>query len=286
LWWDAVVTSVSSVPIGMLAVSGWWTRHPCSAVAAIVLGVCFLTVVEAQVFIRSHAAKHHTDVVCGAIQRAAGVCAGTRLWREQQARSPSASAQRLGVAALGLWCLMVAGYHWQPFDFAVDEDLVRRKLSRLSLVPFAGYRSGSDLAAFNNLLAKVGTALPLGVIAAFALPRGMNARLVALVWVVLSAVVFGAVEAAVLPAVGSDTTDVWLGMAASAARLWRTMAARGLRRRRPRRQRASAAVMALCRAGSSGVTSLGKNATTLPCRSTTYLLKFHAGSRPYWPRYE
>ena len=36
--------------------------------------------------------------------------------------------------------------------------------------------------------------------------------------------------------------------------------------------------------GDSGVTSLGKNATTRPCRSTTYLLKFHAGSFPLRPR--
>ena len=46
----------------------------------------------------------------------------------------------------------------------------------------------------------------------------------------------------------------------------------------------NALAMAARSAGSSGVTSLGKKATTFPCLSTTYLLKFHAGSFPVAPR--
>jgi len=40
---------------------------------------------------------------------------------------------------------------------------------------------------------------------------------------------------------------------------------------------ASALAIAARSFGSSGVTSLGKNATTLPCLSITYFAKFHAG---------
>ena len=82
--------------------------------------------------------------------------------RAQPAR-PGDTLTRWACAGLGIWCLMLAGYHWQPFDFGIDEGLVRQKVARLSLVPFAGYRSGSDLAAFNNLVAKVATALPFGI---------------------------------------------------------------------------------------------------------------------------
>ena len=46
---------------------------------------------------------------------------------------------------------------------------------------------------------------------------------------------------------------------------------------------ASAFSIAWRSSGDSGVTSLGKNASTLPCLSTRYLLKFHFGRLPLWP---
>ena len=89
-------------------------------------------------------------------------------------------------------------------------------------MPFAGYGAGSDLVVFNNLVAKVAAALPLGFIAAYALPRGMDVRLVAAVWMVGAGAVFGDVEAGqfFLPTRSPDPTDVWLGILASAAGLW------------------------------------------------------------------
>src|SRR5437764_9102683 len=50
------------------------------------------------------------------------------------------------------------------------------------------------------------------------------------------------------------------------------------------RQFASALAIASRSFGSSGVTSLGKNAVIRPCLSITYLEKFHAGRWPDWPR--
>lgn len=48
---------------------------------------------------------------------------------------------------------------------------------------------------------------------------------------------------------------------------------------------ASAVSIAARNSGASGVTLLGKNATILPSRPITYLLKFHAGRLPEVPRY-
>jgi VanZ family protein len=223
LLWDVVVTTVGDVPLGMLAVSGWWTRTTRrDAFTATALGIGGVAIIEAaQVFIHSHAADA-TDVLCGAVGVVGGVLVGTRLWGSrslQPARGGDGSPWAW--AGLGLWCLMVAAYHWQPFDFGMDEDLVRRKVARLSLVPFAGYGAGSDLAAFNNLLAKVATALPLGLIGAFALPRGMSVRLAVPLWVACSGMLFSVVEAGQLfvPSRAPDPTDVSVGVAASLAGL-------------------------------------------------------------------
>ena len=225
LLWDAVVTTVGAVPIGMLAVSGWWTQATRrGAIAATVLAVGGIAVVEAtQVFIRSHAADA-TDVLCGAVGAVGGVYIGTRLWRPGLAQPAGArsAVSRWAWTGVGLWCLMLIGYHWQPFDFAIDEAMVRQKITQISLVPFSGYLAGSDLGAFNTLVAKVAVALPLGLIAAFVLPHGMGIRLATALWIMLAGAVFGAVEAGqiFLPSRFPDLTDVWIGMAASSVGLW------------------------------------------------------------------
>jgi hypothetical protein len=176
----------------------------------------------AQVFIRSHAADA-TDLLSGAVGVACGAWVGGRLRPAEPDRAvarPSLAA-RWAWAGLVLWCLMLAGYHWQPFDFGLDESLVRQKLSRISLVPFAGYRSGSDLGALNTLIAKIGMSIPLGVIAAFGLPRLLT-PVVAAVCLLGAGAVFGAIELGqfFVPSRVPDPTDVWLGVAASAGGLW------------------------------------------------------------------
>ena len=124
-------------------------------------------------------------------------------------------------AGTALWCLMLVGYHWQPFDFGLDESLVRQKLLRISLVPFAGYWSGSDLGAVNTLIAKAGMSIPLGTLAAFALPRPVTPAL-ALAWGLGALAVFGVIEGGqfFVPSRVPDLTDVWVGVVASAGGLW------------------------------------------------------------------
>ena len=225
LWWDVVVTAVSSVPLGLAAMfAGRGTAGGRrGALASVGLGVAGLAAVElAQVFIRSHAADA-TDLLSGAVGVACGAWVGARVRPAEPHRASAlpSLATRWAWAGLVLWGLMLAGYHWQPFDFGLDQSLVRQKLSRISLVPFAGYLSGSDLAALNTLIAKVGMSIPLGAIAAFARPRLLTPVLAA-ACVVGACAVFGALELGqfFVPSRVPDPTDVGLGVAASACGLW------------------------------------------------------------------
>jgi VanZ family protein len=176
----------------------------------------------AQIFIRSHGSDM-TDVVCGGVGVAIGVVVGVRTFDRRLDAPADDTFVRWAWIGLGAWCLMLGAYHWQPFDFVVDESLVRQRLARMSFVPLAGYLSGSDLNAFNTLLAKIGLAVPFGGIASFALV-GLARRpaVFALVWVGLSAAVFGGIELGqfFLPTRVPDPSDVWLGIGGSGLGIW------------------------------------------------------------------
>ena len=224
LLWDAVVTAVGAVPLGALLLVGWQPRDQRRSMAAVMgIGVAALVALEtAQIFIRSHGSDM-TDVVCGAVGVAIGALVG--MWTFDRKLDAPADDTFVRWAWLGLvaWCLMLGAYHWQPFDFVTDESLIRQKLARISLIPLAGYRSGSDLAALNTLLAKIGLAIPFGGITSFAL-GGLTRRPIpfALAWVSLSTAVFGAIELGqfFLPSRFPDPSDVWLGIAGSGLGIW------------------------------------------------------------------
>jgi glycopeptide antibiotics resistance protein len=224
LIWDALVTAVSTIPVGALLLVGWQRRgERRSLFAAAGLGLLVLTSLEtAQIFIRSHGADM-TDVLCGLLGILGGAAIGVRVF-DRSLHAPARTTSALwGWVGLAAWCVMLAAYHWQPFDFAADGDVIRRKLARVSLIPLAGYRSGSDLNAFNTLLAKLGMAVPFGVAASFALQRLRNRRAIfTLMWVGLAAIVFSAMEFGqfFLPTRVPDPSDVGLGIGGSAAGVW------------------------------------------------------------------
>lgn len=224
LAWDAAVTLASAVPLGVLAVAGGHPARRRTAARAAVLGVALLAAVEvAQVVIRSHAADA-TDLVCGGAGLAIGIWAGTRVAGGDGANLAARGVGR-GWAWLALagWCLMLCAYHWQPFDVAVDPARIREKLARMSFLPFAGYQTGSDLNALNNLLARLGLAAPVGLLASLGMGgRPWPLRVVAAVWVLAAGTLFGLIEAGQLfvPSRIPDPTDVLIGIAGSGAGLW------------------------------------------------------------------
>ena len=219
-----MVTAISAIPIGTLLLVGWQRRGERRGLLATVgLGVIVLTGLEtAQIFIRSHGADM-TDVVCGVLGVLAGAAIGMRIFDRSPNTESRATFELWGWIGVAVWCVMLAAYHWQPFDFVADGDMIRGKLARVSLIPLAGYRSGSDLNAFNTLLAKLGMAVPLGVAGSLAL-HGLRKRAVifTLMWVMLAAVVFSAMEFGqfFLPTRVPDPSDVGLGIAGSAGGVW------------------------------------------------------------------
>jgi VanZ family protein len=201
--------------LGVFGRTGAGHRHLRRASAAFVVGAAFIVLVEAaQVFIRSHAGDVN-DVVFGLLGVAIGVFAGERVRTTPLAAEPSPIAVSApGVLALAGWCLVLAVYHWRPYDFVVDPEAVRGKLARMSFVPFSGYR-GAGLTAFNDLLVKLGLSIPLGLGAAFAIRVNVRRPAVTTGWLVFAAALFGLVESGqfFLPARVPDPTDVLLGLA-------------------------------------------------------------------------
>jgi ribose/xylose/arabinose/galactoside ABC-type transport system permease subunit len=122
-------------------------------------------------------------------------------------------AARWGVAA---WCVLLAIYHWMPFDFRLDGPMVRHRLADLSWVPFAAYRTGNDLGALNQVLVKVSLAVPFGALCGLAAscrsprrPLVVGALAMAFCGLVLSAIEAGQLF---LPSRVADPTDVLVGV--------------------------------------------------------------------------
>jgi VanZ family protein len=220
--WDALAEFLAAIPLGLFGLLGWTAAHLHRRSTAFAIGTAIVLAVEAaQIFIRSHAATT-TDVIFASLGVALGVTIGPRVLARYRQPPDDVSRSGLNQMALGavaLWIAVLCAYHWVPYDFAVDTDAIRQKLGRLSLLPFAGYRSGSYLNALNNLLTKTALALPLGVAAAYLLPPGaLPRRLLVAGWALFGIVVFTIIEGGqfFLPGRFPDPTDVLVGAVAVA----------------------------------------------------------------------
>ena len=239
LTWDLFAALISVVPLGVFGLA---RARRCAAarpeLAGFAVGAAIVVLMEcAHVFIRSHSADVN-DVIFGTIGVAVGVMVGRRVLSMASARpavpsglpvSSSWAINRRAFIAFTAWCVVLAAYHWLPYDFVVDSEEIRRKLTRMSLLPFTGYR-GSDLNAFNDVLVKVGLAIPLGLAASLTTSRvGHERRSVGVhtsearanwgfatvAWLLVAAVVFAIVELGqfFVRARIPDPTDVLLGLA-------------------------------------------------------------------------
>lgn len=226
LVWDAVVTTIGAAPLGVLGLVGWTglgaRRH---SAAALAFGGGFVLFMEvAQIFIRSHAADA-TDVLFGWLGVAVGVWIGRTALahRGAVAVAPGRTVSGLAAVALLAWCLLICAYHWLPYDFTLDPDLVRRRLSGMSLVPFVGYWSGSELNVFKNVLVKLGLSVPFGILASFVVRgRSIDTRILTAGWLSAAAALFSAIEVGqlLLPSRTPDPTDVLMSLLGCAAGLW------------------------------------------------------------------
>lgn len=226
LVWEIAATTLSAVPLGVLGLVGWTglgaRRH---SGAAFAFGAALVLAMElTQVFVRSHAADA-TDVLCGWLGVGVGVWIGRSVLSHRGAADvvPRRAISAPATLALAAWCLLLCAYHWLPYDFVLDTGLIRDRLSSMSLVPFVGYWSGSELKVFKNLLVKLGLAVPFGVIAAFVVRGGwLGRRLLAGAWLIAATALFGAIEIGqlLLPSRTPDPTDVLMSVTGTLAGLW------------------------------------------------------------------
>ena len=211
--WDMFAEVLGAVPLGLL-LSGRLGRH--SPVATIARGVAIVFLIEAaQVFLRSHTASV-TDAFFGSLGVIAGVVWGARYPLDQTVLDPPAGrgvsrpAVGIGIA----WLVILAFYHWQPFDVAMNAQTIKNRLDHLSLVPFATYAAGSPINALNDILTKLGLALPLGGVCAF-VPRQRQplTRTTIATWTCVGIAVFTMLEFGqlFLRSRTPDVTDVWTG---------------------------------------------------------------------------
>jgi VanZ family protein len=110
-----------------------------------------------------------------------------------------------------------------PYDFrSVPTWIIERKLARMSLVPLAGYASGSDLNALNDLLVNISLSVPLGVIGAFFLRPNQWTATTTVASLLAATILFGVIEAGqlFLPSRWFDPSDVLVGVGGTAAGLW------------------------------------------------------------------
>jgi len=216
--WDALIGVVSAIPLGALGVvSGPRDGRARAPLVAFGAGAALVVAMEgAQIFIASHAADM-TDVLCGSLGVGLGVVFAGRLLppRHAVASRPLAAAGRGAALLLACWVLMLVVYHWMPYDFTVNRGMIRGKIAALSFVPFAGYAGGSDLNAVNDLLAKLGLAAPLGVLAAYVQRRRSRPAHSIAIALGLFAALFAVIEAGqlFLPTRSPDPTDVAVGVA-------------------------------------------------------------------------
>ena len=225
LAWDGLAAMLSAAPLGVLGLVGWTglgaRRH---ARAAFAFGAAFVVLMEvAQIFIRSHASDAN-DVLFGLLGVAAGVWLGRRalLHRRPVDAVPPSAVSRPALVVLVLWCGVLCAYHWLPYDFTFDAQEIRNKLGRMSLVPFAGYWSGSYLNTLNNVLAKLALSVPFGIIASFVVsPRAVSPTVVTAGSILAAAAVFAGIEAGqlLLPSRTPDPSDVLMSVLGSAAGL-------------------------------------------------------------------
>jgi VanZ family protein len=215
--WDVVAEIVSAVPLGLLAIVIAARHFRSPLTGAILLGVSLVVAVEAaQIFIKSHAA-YATDALFGAIGVAIGAGAGRRLFATETRRLETSQLATAAMLMAGAAIALLFAYHWQPFDFTADTELVRRKLARFSLIPFAAYSMGSYLNALKNVLVDLALSAPLGVSLALlshrtSIPRRLVSAMIAGGTVALYAVI--ELGQFLLPTRTPDVTDILIGSTA------------------------------------------------------------------------
>ncbi len=217
MWWDYLTDVVVAAPLGAAAVLLWTRGHARRRPAAAwALGTAAVVLIEgAQVFVSSRYADA-TDVITGSVGIAVGVAIATTLAGREVAESAvnrGTSLSKMVRLATAAWLVMLASYHWQPFNFTTDSARVTAGVHQLIAVPFYSYYLGSELHALTEMLRKISMAAPLGALLRLAWsPRPITRTelvfILSLAFAVLIGIELGQVF---LPTRTPDLTDAIMG---------------------------------------------------------------------------
>jgi VanZ family protein len=139
---DLIANGLLNVPIGTLAAIGWlWQGQRRRPGWAFLLGVAMAGLLSVTQVLVGLGAVHVGSIIAATIGVGVGIAVTTRFpspWRGIP-RDWLRVVRICVVLATAAWLLLLVGQAWYPFDFQLTSDVVNRRLTRVSLVPFVFY---------------------------------------------------------------------------------------------------------------------------------------------------
>ena len=127
-----------NIPVGVFAVLGWRRRgRPAAVGRAVLLGV---SIVVAMAIAQEFMWWHHggaRDLLAGVLGVGCGIAAARQLAcpRVNSRLHPRRRPHPWYLVAAAIWTLALAWYYWNPFDFELTSEIVKRRLTRSPLTP-------------------------------------------------------------------------------------------------------------------------------------------------------
>ncbi len=212
------------VPLGAWCAIGPLARIGWRGAWAILCGGAIVVMCElSQVFVYSRYTST-TDVLVATVGVAIGSGMAIRATKRREAVSEAASEEARDASGGFFWfavlgfCLAYVAYlfaiYCQPFEVLTDSRRIDLRFRNFFCVPFSKLYWGTEFNAVSQMLGKIITFLPLGVVAAVAIRRATfrsrSRRIASVLCVVLAAMLGCAIELAqtFFPPHFPDVTDV------------------------------------------------------------------------------
>jgi glycopeptide antibiotics resistance protein len=221
---DWIGNGLLNAPIGTLAAIGWLSegqrRRPGWA---LLLGVAMASSVSVAQLLVGLGAVHVGSVIAAMMGVGAGIVVTTRFPSpgRDMPRDRLRVVRICVVLATAAWLLLLVGQAWHPFDFQLTSDIVNRRLTRVSLVPFVFYYWYasyvlSPLQAVHEGLLHFLMAVPLGLLPRLAWPtsrepRNRQLQTLAITLAATTALIGIELGQIFLPTRFPDVTDVLIG---------------------------------------------------------------------------
>lgn len=221
---DWIGNGLLNAPIGILAALGWLRQGQRRKPGwSFLLGVALAGSVSVMQLLVGLGAAHVGSVIAATIGVGVGIAVTTRFPSpgHDMPRNRLRVVRICVVLATAAWLLLLVGQAWHPFDFQLTSDIVNRRLTRASLVPFVFYYWYasyvlSPLQAVHEGLLHFLMAVPLGLLPRVAWgtsrePRNRQLQSLAITLAAATALIGIELGQMFLPTRFPDVTDVLLG---------------------------------------------------------------------------